>query len=96
MSLTDPISDPMGVLSAVVAPAGTPLKQLSWLPTNKVTFGSLSSIASAAVILLARKYLGLDVDADLASFIVVGVGSLVAYYVPPSIRDHLVPKQPDA
>ncbi len=85
--------DIMGVLSAVTQ--GGPLKQGSLLPTNKVTFGSLSAFATAGIILLARKYLGLEVDADLALYLVASVASLVAYFVPPSLRDHLVPKQPE-
>jgi hypothetical protein len=41
----------------------------------------------------ARKYLGMDIDADLGTLIVGTVASAVAYLVPPHAQDIIRPRR---
>lgn len=64
--------------------------QLSALPIRKLLAGGLSGLATLGMIWAGRKWFGWEIDADLAGGLVLAVGNLVGYLVPPALRDKVV------
>ena len=58
-----------------------------WVPDRKVLAGGLASVFAWALVLLLQRYLGIALPAETAAAIVAGAGSVVAYWVPPSLAD---------
>lgn len=64
--------------------------QASVAPTRKILAGGLSGLASVGLIIAAQRWLGWDIDPDLAGVIVLGIGYGVSYLVPPAAKDRVV------
>lgn len=60
---------------------------LSWPPDRKIWASGLGAVAMALLVSAAKHYLNWDIPPDVQTSIVVLTTSLIAYLVPPSMRD---------
>lgn len=59
---------------------------MKWMPDRKIWAGGLGAVVAWVLVVVAQKY-GLPLDMTTATTIVVSVGGMLSYLVPPSERD---------
>jgi len=78
----------------------------SWIPPQKFLAGGIGGIVTWLIVHLLSVYAGIDVPADLQTYIASGVAALLVYIVPPSQKDvvqhlnddiiHIAQRDPDS
>jgi hypothetical protein len=62
--------------------------QSSWVPDRKVLAGGIAGLLVWIVSIIAGRY-GFVIDASMQPMLILGVTTLMAYVVPPSVNDVL-------
>jgi len=70
-------------------------EQQSKMPTRKVWGASTMAAVATLLTFLAKRYLDLEVDADIQAAIVVVLTAVAAYFIPPAENDGIKDRQPN-